>query len=49
MLIRVVLAANEGKILVNGDKREHMVYIDGVDELPDISMWQEVEDTEGAE
>lgn len=45
MLIRVVLAANEGKILVNGDKREHMVHIDiEGDTLPDISVWQEVEE-----
>lgn len=46
MKIQVVLAAAEGKILTNGTEKEHMVYIYGEDELPDISAWREVEESE---
>lgn len=46
MKIQVVLAASEGKILENGAEKEHMVYLYGEDELPDISGWREIPESE---
>ncbi len=46
MKVRVILASDNGKILVNGEERKHMVSLFGVDgELPDITDWVEEDET----
>ena len=45
MNIRVIITANEGKILTNGESKFYMVNIYGENgEFPDVSAWQEVDE-----
>lgn len=43
MIKRLTLSADEGKILVNGTVRKHMVHLFN-EEIEKESEWQEIED-----